>query len=113
MLKIDIMPIKGVLCVRLYGKLTKDSIDKLNNEVIKFQKQVGIKNIIFNIGNLTHIDNYGKRAIINSFKLCLNNNGEGFICLEDNQKLSPIFTKYISKDKIVKDELTAINLINL
>ena len=48
MLQIDIRPFKGILFVRLKGSLDKKSISKLETEVIKFQKTVGIKNIVFN-----------------------------------------------------------------
>ncbi len=112
MLEIDIRPIKGVLFVRLKGNLDKKNINKLNHEVIKFQKKVGIKNIVFNIMELDDIDNDGKYALVNSFNLCMRNNGQGFICLGDNKKILDKLMDVFSKVNFVSDELAAVNLIN-
>ena len=112
MLDIDIRPEKGVLFVRLKGNLDKKNICKLETEVIKFQKKVGIKNIVFNINEVDEIDNDGKYALINSFNLCIENKGQGFICLGDNEKISDKLTDVFSKVNFVSDELAAVNLIN-
>ena len=112
MLQIDIRPFKGILFVRLKGSLDKKSISKLEKEVIKFQKTVGIKNIVFNIEELNEIDNYGKYALINSFNLCIKNKGQSFICLGDNDKISDKLTPIFSKVNFISDELAAVNLIN-
>lgn len=112
MLEIDIRPIKGILFVRLKGKLNKNNINKLNHEVIKLQENVGIKNIVFNIQELNYIDKYGKYALINSFNLCMKNKGQSFICLGDNKQISNKLEKVFSKTNFVSDELSALNLIN-
>lgn len=109
MLKIDIESRRGILFVRLSGKLTKKNVSKLNSEVITLLKKAGIKNIVFNVSNLEYIDNYGKNILKNSFKICKNNKGEGFICLNQNQKLK---LNNLQNIKIINDELTAVNLIN-
>ncbi len=112
MLKIDMMPIKGILFVRLSGKLVKQSIKSLNNEVLNFQKKIGIKNLVFNLDNLTDIDNYGKYALIDSFNLCKFNHGQSFICLGNNKKILNKIKENFNEKYLVKDELTATNLIN-
>lgn len=112
MLDIDIRPIKGVLFVRLKGNLDKENISKLNSEVIKFQKKVGIKNIVFNITELDNIDKHGEYALINSFNICMKNHGQSFICLGDNKEISNKLQEVFSKVNFVSDELAAVNLIN-
>jgi len=112
MLDIDIRPEKGVLFVRLKGNLDKKNISKLETEVIKFQKKVGIKNIVFNITELDEIDNDGKYALVNSFNLCMKNNGQGFICLGDNKNISDKLIGVFSKVNFVSDEMAAVNLIS-
>ncbi len=112
MLEIDIRPVRGVLFVRLKGKLDKKNISKLNHEVIKFQEKVGIKNIVFNIMELDDIDNAGKYALINSFNLCEKNNGQSFICPGDNKVISEKLKDVFSRVNFITDELAAVNLIN-
>lgn len=108
MLDIDIRPYKGILFVKLSGKLNKTTKEKLNKEVVLFQKQVGIKNIVFNIENLKEIDSFGKYEIENSLGLCQTNKGKSYICLGKNKKIKNIFP-----DKnLITDETSAINLIN-
>ena len=108
MLTIDIEPTKGILFVRLKGKLERRDISKLNNEVIKLIKTAGIKNILYNINELEYIDNYGKNALKNSFIICSRNKGQRFICDKKNQ----LKTSKIKNVKLVKDELTAIKIIS-
>jgi len=112
MLEIDIRPVKGILFVRLIGILDKNNIYKLESEVIKFQKKVGIKNIVFNVVELEKIDIYGKRALANSFNLCRHNKGQGYICHGDNKEVSDKLIDVFSKSNFVSDELAAVNLIN-
>lgn len=109
MLKIDIKPIKGILFIRLSGRLNKTTIKKLN-EVTKFIKKVGIKNIVFNITDLDYIDNDGINAIFKNYQICQKNNGQGFICI--SKKNESILNNY-EKLNIINDELTAVKLINI
>lgn len=109
MLNIDIKPVRGVLFVRLSGKLNKKSIDKLDS-VFAFLKDVGIKNIVFNVSNLEHIDKCGMEKILKGLLFCIKNNGESYICVGDNKKILSSFRNL--PDRIVNDELTAVKLIN-
>lgn len=111
MLNIDIEPTKGILFVRLSGKLNRKNITKLNREVISLLKTAGIKNIVFNINDLEYIDKYGKNAILNSFRICAHNKGQGFICINNNKKDNFKLTN-IKNTKVINDELTAVQLIN-
>ncbi len=112
MLEIDIQPLRGILFVRLKGNLDRRNTAKLNSEVVKFLKRVGIKNIVFNINDLEYMDRYGEKALINSFKICQGNKGQTLICIDDNKKRLIKSDYLFSKVKIVNDELAAVNLIN-
>lgn len=112
MLNIDIRPYKGILFVRLGGKLNKDTKEKLNKEVIALQQTVGIKNIIFNIEDLQEIDSYGENALKKSFNICENNQGKSYICLGHNKHiLNNINEKFTTNNQII-DELSIFDLIN-
>ena len=112
MLKIDMVPIGGVLCIRLSGKLNRQNISKLSKEVILLLKKAKIKNVILNIKDLDYIDSYGKKAIIDSIKTCHFNKGNSFLCLDSKQEEQLKFGK-LKYLRIINDELKAINLINL
>ena len=103
MLDIDIDSKMGILFVRMFGKLTKETRSKLNEEVIHLIHKVGIKNIVLNIQNLNYIDKYGMKTIEKCYKIC----EKSFICLNENQ------IKLINNLKYVTDEMTAFNLISV
>ena len=111
MLKIDIQPIRGVLFVRLSGKLERKNVSKLNKEVIMLIKKAKIKNIVLNIKKLDYIDYYGKNAILNSIRICHFNKGTSFICLKENQK-KILKTNYLKYPKIIKNEISVFSVIN-
>lgn len=112
MLNIDIRPYKGILFVRLGGKLNKDTKEKLNKEVITLQQTVGIKNIIFNIEDLQEIDTYGENAHKNSFNICENNQGKSYICLGNNKHILNNIKEKFTTNNIIIDELSIFDLIN-
>lgn len=112
MLNIDIRPYKGILFVRLDGKLNKDTKEKLNKEVITLQQTVGIKNIVFNIEDLKEIDSYGKDALKNSFNICQNNQGKSYICLGKNKNILNSIKEIFTTKNLITDELSIFDLIN-
>ena len=109
MLDIDMTSGRGILFVRLKGILNRRSSNKLHIEVTKLLKNIGIKNIVFNIDELSYIDKYGVRAIKTSFKICTQNNGKTFICTD--KKPSPIISKF-QNTKVVTNELEAVKVIH-
>ena len=112
MLTIDMKPSRGVLFVRLSGVLNKINTEKLNEEVVNFQKKAGIKNIVFNLSELEDIDKDGKYALVNSFNICKHHQGQSFICLENNVNIKEKLKDCFQKNEVVADELTAIKIIN-
>ena len=111
MLDIEIEPFRGILFIRLSGTLNRSNINQLNTEVNNLIREIEAKNIVFNINDLKSIDKYGQNAIINSLRICRHNHGKSLICIGNNKKIIPLIEKLITKTRIVKDELTALNFI--
>ncbi len=101
MLDIDIDSKMGILFVRLFGRLTKETRSKINEEVITLINNVGIQNIVLNIQNLNYIDESGIKTLKKCYKTC----DKSFICANPNQ------LSLIGDLKYVTDEMTAVNLI--
>ena len=103
MLDIDIDSKMGILFVRMYGKLTKKTRYKLNDEVINLIYKVGIKNIVLNIQNISNIDKYGIKTLEKCYRIC----EKSLICINTNQK------HLINNLNYITDELAAFNLIKI
>lgn len=115
MLDINMEFHKGILFVRLSGTLNKDTIDKLSLEVTNFIKENGIRNIVFNISNLDHIDCYGINALLNNYEICKQNNGKSLVCgiNEGVVKHRIKNSRLLNYMYETSDELSALNVINL
>lgn len=115
MLDINIEFRKGILFVRLSGELSKNTVDKLNNEVTNLIKDNGIRNIVFNINSLNMIDIKGINALLYNYEIIRNNNGRSCVCGMNNTLVS----HRIKNSRLLKymyeasDELSAFNVINL
>lgn len=105
MLKINMEYRKGVLFVRLKGDLTQYTVNSLNKYLIPVINKHGIKFIVYNLRAVTVIDNYGKNSLKKGVTAARLNNGEGLLC---NTNLT-----FNNEFKIVKDELSALSLIEV
>ncbi len=112
MLDIDIKPYCGVLFIRLRGTLNKDNANELK-DVDNLLKQVGIRNIVFNITALNSIDKEGKKALYESYKIGKGNNGSIILCVKDNEEVTEKISFLLDKIGIVEDELAALNKFNI
>ena len=104
MLKIVTEFSKGILFVRLYGTLNKNSVPMLNEEVTFLVKNNGFKNIVFNIEYLDEIDIKGAYAILYNYEIVRKNKGNVYICGTNNEKITSKLKKlkifnYIKKKK--------------
>jgi len=105
MLDINMESYQGVLFVRLKGKLNKLSLDKVQDEVSRLVKAVGIKNIVFNISELDEIDYDGIEVLADNYNYCMTNNGQAlFVSDKDNH-----YNNF--KEFIVSDEKKAKEII--
>ena len=108
MLDINIKPVRGVLFVRLKGILNKETLGKLQNEVSKLIKDVGIKNIVFNINELSEIDYDGMKELFKNYDYCTNHYGKALFVSEKSED----YKNSCFKNKIVHDERSAAEFIN-
>ena len=105
MISINMEYRKGILFIRLKGELTKFTYEKLMNYLIPMIKEKGIKYLVLNLNSINLIDNYGKSALKTIISTTRFNSGIGLIC---NTK-----TKFDESIRVVKDELTAFNLLKV
>lgn len=95
--------------------MTKNTVDKLQDEVTSLVKDNGIRNVVFNINELNTIDMKGINALLHNYELIKRNNGYGCVC-----GISNTLVKHrISNSRLLKymyetsDEIGALNIINL
>ncbi len=111
MLDINIEPRYGVLFVRLSGTLNKENSKSLIS-IDNLLKQVGIRNVVFNIQNLENIDKEGSKALSKSCKIG-SMQGSILLCVKDNDEITEKISFLLDKIGIVEDELAALKKIKL
>ncbi len=95
--------------------MTKNTVDKLNEEVTSLVEDNGIKNIVFNINELNIIDMKGINALLYNYEILKKNNGYGCLCGVKNN----LVRHRIENSRLLKymfetsDEIGATNVINL
>jgi len=105
---------RGILFIRLNGCLDETTVKKLENEVTCLIKESGIRNIVFNMTDLNSIDLSGIDSLITNYQICKSNNGNSLICgLNDFIKQKVCNSKLLNYMYEIKDELSALNYINL
>lgn len=115
MLETDLEFRKGILFIRLHGELTKNTVYYLEQEVTRKIKKSGIRNIVFNMENLTNIDLKGINALLYDYEICNQNHGQSFLCGIHNPNIKmklekSRLLKYISE---TESELSAFDLIKI
>ena len=80
MLDIDMEFKKGILIVRLKGKLDNETSFVLDNDLRCLILNNGIKYLLINVTNLDYIDERGFGVIKNNYFNILKNNGKMLIC---------------------------------
>ncbi|MBQ6840637.1 MAG: STAS domain-containing protein [Bacilli bacterium] len=110
MLKMDLEYSRGILFVRLDGKLNRTTTYKINNYLVPVLLKHKIKYLVYNLYNLHDIDEEGIDAILNTKYAIKTNKGLIYLC-EVNKSLS----KKIHKLHIKKTEteLSAFKVIEV
>ena len=70
MLEINMEFRKGILFIRLSGVLNEKTVEKLEKEVTDLVEENGIRNLVFNLEEVTNIDINGINALLQNYKLC-------------------------------------------
>ena len=107
MLKIIMEFRKGILFVRLYGKLIKDTTLEFQNEVIARIQKNGIHTVVVNIE--------GMNSLLYCYESCKKNKGTALLCGETKDTIKYRLDKgrifnYMSQ---IKSELDALNKIKV
>lgn len=106
---------KGILFIRLIGKLTKETSKDLEFKVNNIIKENQITNVVLNIEKMTDIDQKGIHILYYIYELSKNNKGRTLICnINDNQikeKLKK--NRILNYIKEISNELIAFQLIEI
>ncbi len=113
MLGIEMEFIKGILFIRLDGKLNGDTCNKLYEDVSEMIFDNGIRNIVFNLENVNEIDINGINSLIFNYKLCKQNKGESIICNINGTVKRALIGDIQNYIPITNNELTALNIFNI
>ena len=108
MLRINMEYRKGILFVRLIGKLNKDTSYKLDDFLIKTIRRHGIKYLVYNLDNLYSIDKNGKDILQKGIKAIKKNKGKVLVCAA-----SPTIEVQNLKVSYIKNELKALKILNV
>lgn len=104
---------RGVLFIRLKGVLTKNTIGKLDLEVTTLIRDNGIRNVVFNVSELSRIDLKGISRLFYNYELCKKNRGVSLLCCVNNKDIHERIkgTRLLNYMVDVCDELSAFNFI--
>ncbi len=110
MLHMDLEYNKGILFARLRGSLSKKGSYKLNNYLVPVILKHKIKFLVYNLFELTSIDDSGLDALLNTKCAIKANKGKIFLC-----EVPKEFNKEIRKLRIKEttNELAALELIHV
>lgn len=110
MLKINMEFRKGVLFLRLIGRLDQNSYKYLQKEADNLINNIGIKYMIINLEEIEKIDHFGLRLLSNIYQDISSKQGTFIICGNNEKinkhKLSKIGYRNIS-------ELRALKMVNI
>ncbi len=104
---------RGVLFIRLRGILTKNTVKELDSEVTTLIRDNGIRNVVFNVSELSKIDLKGISRLFYNYELCKKNRGVSLLCCVNNDDIHERIKKTRLFNYMVdlSDELCAFNFI--
>ena len=113
-INIDIEFRRGILFVRLIGKLINEANIKLKDELVTLINRSGIYNIVINLENVNEIDKLGLDTIYLLKSLIDKNNGNFILC-EIPQNIENQISKINNNLYLYKtqNELTALKALNI
>ena len=115
MLRIILEFRKGILFVRLQGKLTKDTVLDFQEEVIQIIQKNGIHTVVVNIEELEELDLKGMNALLYCYESCKKNKGTALICgvSKDNIKQRLDKGRVFNYMFQIKNELDALEQVQV
>ena len=105
---------RGILFIRLIGVLSKSTINEFDSSVTTLIRDNGIRNVVFNVSDLSKIDLKGISRLFYNYELCKRNRGVSLLCCVDNDNIHDKIrnTRLLKYMVDVNDELSAFNFIN-
>ena len=110
MLKMDLEFNRGILFVRLKGKLLRKSSYKINNYLNPVLKKHKIKYLVYNFFFLEDVDASGIDAILNTKYIIKNNKGKIRMCEINNNIKEKIKGARLAR---ITNELAAFQLLEV
>lgn len=110
MFHMDLEYNKGILFARLSGDLSRKCSYKLNNYLVPVILKHKIKFLVYNLFDVTAIDESGLDAILNTKCAIRTNKGKIFLCEVPKEISKDIRRLHI---KETSNELTALDLIQV
>lgn len=111
MLEINLEFIRGMLFVRLRGRLDTNTYTKLSNCLDDMINDKGLKYFIVNLEELSYIDKKGLQAITDRYSDVVKHDGKLIICGYNNQNIE--INNILNKIEHTNNELSALKLINI
>lgn len=111
MLGIDMEFKKGILIVRLKGKLNRNTFVNVDDDLSDLIINNGIRYLLLNVSELDYIDEYGFNVIKHNYLNVLSNNGKMILC--GMNKVLNYMIKYNDTFYQIKDEEGAYQLIQI
>ena len=99
---------RGILFVRLMGRLNKDTSYKLDDFLIKTINRHGIKYMVYNLDNLYSIDDDGTQILQKGIRAIKKNHGRVLVCAS-----SPTINIKNLKVSYIASELKAMSLLRV
>lgn len=115
MLKIIMEFRKGILFVRLHGKLVKDTVSEFQEEVINRVQKNGLHTVVINVEGLNELDLKGMNALLYCYESCKQNKGTALIC----GVIKEIIQQRLDKGRVfnymfqLKNELDALEKVKI
>ena len=108
MLKVNYEFRKGILFIRLNGYLTVETASRVKEEVIDMIIDNGIKNVVFNLSDISVVDEVGIKNLQVNFELCQKSCSNVLLC-----GLKERFNVVFHKEHLVENELNAFEKITI
>ena len=105
---------KGILFIRLIGKLNKYTVSTFNTEIIPVVLKHGLKYIVINFDKLESIDVKGIESLIELNDIVSKWDGKTTLCSINEKIKNNIYTSEVTNRYFeVSDELTALEVFEI
>lgn len=106
---------KGILFVRLKGKLIKDTTKEFQEDVIYRIQNNGIHNVVINIEELDDLDLKGMNALLYCYESCKKNKGTALLCgsIKDSIKQRINRGRLCNYMFLISNELEALEQVKI